>query len=790
MFRNSHRVAILTAIPLSLAWGCVTRSNGPGNVADGGPSAVGEDAADGPVAVACAAPVNVTPAPADTSAVPAATGPYSWRNVSIVAGGYVTGIVFSPAQRDIVYARTDIGGAYRWNAATHRWLPLNDWIGRYQANWVGVESIAPDPTDANKVYMAAGTYVTSGAGVILRSSDRGQTFQVTTTTIPMGSNNDGRSVGERLAVDPNSPGTIYFGSRTSGLWKSEDAAVSFSSVTTLPGLSTMTAGPATTANGVGVSFVRFDPRNCTPSGKSIVYAGVAVATESVFRSFDGGATWSAVPGQPTGLLPSHAALSSSGKLYVTYGGGTGINGSGPNNVTTGAVYRFDTANGSWTNVTPTAPDATTFGYAGVSVDATNPETLVVSTLDHWNVDDLYRSTDGGATWTAVGLPTADHDVSAAPWVTFHRATPNYTGWMSDVEIDPFDSGRALHVTGQGIWGTDDLTAADTGQPTHWDFRSVGIEETAVLDLASPPSGPPLFSAVGDIGGFTHQDLDASPVDGMSQNPVFSSTDSIDFAEANPTIVARVGRGGNRRTSPHGSYSIDGGTTWQPFAVSLPIGTASAGSIAVSADGATIVWDPPTNGAVLGGPSYTRNLGVTWAPSTGIGAVPAVIADRVDPNKFYAFDSVAGAVYASADGAATFAVAAAGLPPGNGRLRATPGIAGDLWLVTANGGLYHSIDAGATFTRTGGALTAYAFGLGMAPPGQTYPALYLNGIANATPGIFRSDDGGVTWTRINDDQHQFGTATVVIGDPRVYGRVYIGTNGRGIFYGDLAPASPP
>src|SRR5262249_28309780 len=50
--------------------------------------------------------------------------------------------------------------------------------------------------------------------------------------------------------------------------------------------------------------------------------------------------------------------------------------------------------------------------------------------------------------------------------------------------------------------------------------------------------------------------------------------------------------------------------------------------------------------------------------------------------------------------------------------------------------------------------------------------------------------GGTWVRINDDQHQWGTANAAIaGDPRVYGRVYIATNGRGIIYGDIAGALP-
>jgi hypothetical protein len=78
---------------------------------------------------------------------------------------------------------------------------------------------------------------------------------------------------------------------------------------------------------------------------------------------------------------------------------------------------------------------------------------------------------------------------------------------------------------------------------------------------------------------------------------------------------------------------------------------------------------------------------------------------------------------------------------------------------------------------------------MAAPGQTYPALYASAQVGGVRGIYRSDDAGASWLRINDDQHQYGaTSAAISGDPRVFGRVYVGTNGRGVIVGE--PASGP
>jgi xyloglucan-specific exo-beta-1,4-glucanase len=49
-------------------------------------------------------------------------------------GGYIPNIIFNPSQQNLVYARTDIGGAYKWNSTTNLWVPL-DGLGTTWANW-------------------------------------------------------------------------------------------------------------------------------------------------------------------------------------------------------------------------------------------------------------------------------------------------------------------------------------------------------------------------------------------------------------------------------------------------------------------------------------------------------------------------------------------------------------------------------------------------------------------------------------------------------------------------------
>ena len=107
--------------------------------------------------------------------------PYSWKNVQIVGGGFVDGVIFHPTVPGVRYARTDMGGAYRWDSTANRWQPILDWMPYKDLNLMGVESIAVDPNDSNRVYLACGTYTNPRTpnGAILRSDDRGKSFQRT-----------------------------------------------------------------------------------------------------------------------------------------------------------------------------------------------------------------------------------------------------------------------------------------------------------------------------------------------------------------------------------------------------------------------------------------------------------------------------------------------------------------------------------------------------------------------------------------------------------------------------------
>lgn len=746
--------------------------------------------------------VSITSVIAQKSLLPSvATEAYTWKNVQIVGGGFVDGIIYHPKANHIRYCRTDMGGAYRWDNNQERWISMLDWINYDDYNLVGVESIAVDPNDPLTVYLSCGTYTRSNNGAILVSRDGGRSFKRIDMPFTMGGNENGRGNGERMMVDPANSDIIYLGTRLDGLWRSIDKGDSWQKVTTFPDVTEIVAQTSENPQrawgnrpqGSGVIFVCFDESSAVPGkGSASMYVGVSLMNrENLFVSHDHGKNWEAVSGQPTQYRPTHAALASDGQLYITYG-----TNPGPMRMENGAVWKYHTRYQTWQEISPVRPDPEKdlkFGYASVSVDPQNPAHIIVSSFnlpvpDQYAEDDIYRSSDNGKSWKPVFAGKSQFDYSKAPYTQF---TPIH--WMFDIEIDPFDSNHAMFTTGYGGWETFNLLDQDKNKPVIWQIMSTGIEETVPLELYSPVKGAQLITAIGDYGGFTHFDLDRPVLTGSHANPRFANTNGITGAEKHPELVVRAGTVSHHH--PEGkalAYSLDGGKSWQE-PENLPHKEAANGYIAVSSDGETWIWSPSRLPVY-----YTQDKGKTWNQCLDLPDNLRIVADKINPSRFYGLDITSGLLYESKDKGKSFSSRQI-LPQlsqtaaresrgdrrgGQDKVYATPGIEADLW-IAAYDGLYH-LSSNNNIIRMDKVRRLYAFGFGKEAPGNNYPSLYVVGIVNGTYGFFRSDDAAKSWIRINDDDHQYGLVLHITGDPKKYGRVYIGTHGRGTIYGDPYP----
>lgn len=752
-----------------------------------------------------------------TGGTTSGTPSYSFTNVKILAGGYIPGVYFHPTQQNLMYARTDIGGIYRWGPNDKQWVPLLDWLSDGFFN--GGDAIGLDPTDPNKLYVAVGLYSNSWAsnGEMLISSDQGATFKTVPLNFKVGSNNPGRGMGERIAVDPNMPSIVYFGTRQDGLRISTDSGDTWPAV---PGLTVVTSVPIGGGNSMPMGVVSVLPIKSSGSSGSatpVVYAAVAGTglngnSQGLYVTTNGGtttSTWTAVAGQPSfaaaakPMSPMQAKLGPNGSIYVVYG-----DAAGPDSGSVGQLWKFmpgsSWTSGTWTQITLPANvsgPSDQQGYGSVAVDPSHAGYLMVGTLNqYWPTGDVvYRSTDDGATWRDVSSVNtggsskspnlATHDNTNAPYVGAPGAVS--TGnWPTGIAIDPFNPDHAMYTFGGGLWITHDLTKADPSASSvgvvDWRFEDDGIEETATNVLIAPPSGNTiLLSGIGDVYGFAHTDLTVSPAQGNYQISRAMPT-SMDFVQNTPTTVVRASDGTYGAT-PLAVISIDGGLNWTGFAA-MPTGTTKGGgSIALAADGSSIVWATQDTTSVW----YSKDGGKSWAASTGIGAQSQVVSDRAKAGVFYGYNGSTGTLTMSTDGGVTFTTLQTGLPTAAQFMAAPtlyslPDAQGDLWFSAGgNGtGLYTNTGSAASphLTTVTGVQKSTSLGYGKAAPGSSKLTLFIAGTIGGQWGLYRSTDGGASWIRINDDAHQYGGIGMVTGDMRTFGTVYFSGSGRGILWG--------
>ena len=686
------------------------------------------------------------------------------KSVKIGGGGFVTGIVIHPQAADVMYARTDVGGLYRWDAANQDWHQMLSEESVGQKVSLSVESIAPDPNNPNTVYAATGAYTHKEPGNILKSVDGGNSWQVLDISLPMGGNGEWRWTGERLAVDPHNSSVVYFGSRTEGLWRSQDGGSSWNQIDT----SVVPIGKSfgTENNQAGVTFIEFDP-----SAPGIAYVGVS--GEGVYQTTDGGNNWQSLDGISESLIPQQGEVNGDGELVVTLFDPQEASNNG-------GVWIFNGS--SWSDFTPKNGQ----NYAGLTVSESDPNTLFTVSYP-MTPNDIYRSNDGGKTWAAL-----NNQQQGVEWY------PDWSFWTlsGDLAVDPSNSDRVWLANGISVWKTEEAQASNS----NWSTKVDGIEETVAFDAVSTPGGASLITAIADFDGFRHTDVNATPSKNHSDRN-FSTTTSISYSAQDPNFLVRASSN-HHDYSQYSGFSWDNGTTWQKFA-SIENGNhpddLSFGNIAVSAnDTNNIVWQG-SNWAV---PYYTKDGGQNWNrinffDQLGGGAhthlwnpQQALAADTVSDNTFYIYHHAGGKLVRTQDGGESWTVANQdNLLPGSvwtgANIKTAPGKAGDVWVSLDDQGLYHSMDAGETFTQIKGVEDANVFGFGKAASETTTPTLFVEGEINNQLGVFASTDFGETWSTVNDIPAGYlGSYTTLTGDMNNYGRVYLGTEGNGFVYGNL------
>lgn len=624
--------------------------------------------------------------------------PYQYHNLPIGGGGYVTGFVMHDRVPDLLYARTDIGGIYRFDFTKTEWISLGDGITHEDLAPSFPLALALDPNHPERLYMACGLgRIYSENGWFYRSDDYGKSFVRFPLPCRVHGNDPGRGTGKRMVVDPNDENVIYFATQTAGLLRSSDRGETWDRIDIA---SASHPVPETNLTFVFLS----DDSNIIVVGTNgeANHLTDDMRGPSLYVSYNRGTAFKELkqpkvkPGDytsPMGFV-GHRYAFTGRYLFIamnhtvpgTYFRWEGYSSDSARMIG-GKVLRYELVGGQLTNVTDVTPELPQYGisssglcecgFGGIAVSPATPGRVLLSTLDHRKGGEMIlESYDYGDSWrlNLKNLETGN--------MTFHtpymRPENNGGGslihWLTDICADPFNPNRAWFNTGTGIFWTHNLFTSNY----NWEDCCSGLENTVHLGVFAPTGGRcQVLDACGDLGGFAFTNLTEYCTNTFCdfKKDRFITALTCDYVDQYPNIcIASVRGNWSGKTTGGIIKSTNGGGKWEllpePRGLNPQIDrlldridrpNCNSGWAAISADGETIVWalafgqKLPVEALV-----FTKDNGETWKRSrvtdrNGISVMNTNIkpfADRTDPNRFYAFDSNGG-MYISLNGGESF-----------------------------------------------------------------------------------------------------------------------------------------
>lgn len=706
---------------------------------------------------------------------------FIWVRTGGPPGGLGYDIRYNFDNPDIWYATDNFAGVHMSTDNGQTWFPSNNGVPRQSGSTgdgLPVFCLTVDPHNPQIIWI--GTDIT---GHIYKSTDAGQTWVEKDNGVTI----DYDTLTFRgFTVDPRSSDIVYAMGETSRLGSGTDAGIGGVVYKTTNGGENWTK---IWDGGMPSSLTRYMWIN--PQNPDILYVSTGIFDRAavgeapdfgtnpdpfgglgVLKSTDGGLTWHFLnednglehlyigslymhPGDPDILLAAagHVVPEMAGQRFAA-------EGHSPL-----GIYRTTDGGETWTQVLEPPPERSFEVFSSVELCPSDPDIGYAGSEVA-----VYRTEDAGVTWTLVSGGTA----WGPPGV---RA-----GWPIDMQCDPRDTNRVFANNYSG----GNFLSEDGGRT--WRNASNGYTGAQIINLVVDPFDAAHIYEVGRSGAWESND-GGTTWHGLRNLPAEFPFAGGEWggAGADPSRPNHVILGSEQLLE----LTDDG---WRAFGMPFPFGPMASTIVFAPAD-PTVVYVaaaehncmvhhtncPPSNGLAI-----SRDNGETWQDLSGGQLSGQGITDlAVDPfDASIVYVAAETGVFKSTDYGANWQ-RFSGLPEGQGRTIAVSPI-DSLFLLTSihERGFFISHDGGVSWQQISS---------GLEPNGSHHKVVFdpsnphIIYTTDTFSGVYRSIDGGLTWLQINgglDSRAVTGLAISADGQ-----HLYVGTNGAGVYRLDVNGVPP-